>query len=162
MSDGLENSSNNVLSKLNMRWVVIVVAVILWGSSVFLREGGFLSGIFSSQLEKSLIIGKSTTEDFQKFRDNGGVSKDQFLYGFWVDSVSTNYDQKGKLSGFSLRFMKASGERVASVNAIKSEFKKYCGSKWDAYVAQTSDGITCLIRDGDLASSIEIQRLREE
>lgn len=139
----------------------LVLTVVLGVGAYYLSTPIFkLMGFGPTALEKSLVIGKSTKNDFQNFKDEGGLSKDNvWLHGFQVTNVSANYGKNDFLRGYELHFSKGFSTTVPSVNEIKKVFKGVCGSKWDVYLAKSENGIMCLISDGAEQTSIRVQKL---
>jgi len=89
--------------------------------------------IFSSKLEKALILGESTMADFRTLKESGGLDNDsnsEWL-GYTVTHVQTEYDTGAKLSGYVLSVNKNDYRRkLASFENIKSSMSGVCGINW--------------------------------
>jgi hypothetical protein len=100
-----------------------------------------------NDLEKSLIIHASTPEDFRSFKEKGGLEYVSDWRGYWVQSIEISY-RNNKASLILLRVNKTidfkAEQKLASVNNIKNDLVKECGTEWelgrasddDAYLAE--------------------------
>jgi hypothetical protein len=100
-----------------------------------------------NDLEKSLIIHASTPEDFRSFKEKGGLEYVSDWRGYWVQSIEISY-RNNKASLILLSVNKTidfkAEQKLASVNNIKNDLVKECGTEWelgrasddDAYLAE--------------------------
>ena len=95
---------------LNILRFIVLFACIMWvGKLMFfpyssntLTPSTISTPLPESLLDKITIIGKSTREEFSKFRDEGGINTNPIWHGLLVSSVEVNY-KGGFLSFFQLK-----------------------------------------------------------
>ena len=104
-----------------------------------------------NSLEKTLVLFKSTPEQFQSFKDDGGLEVNSSWNGYQVSSIETEY-KKGVLSFMHL-FIN-SGVNLATMNNLKKDLSKDCGNEWkikldgNAYSSETQT-TKCQIEKSD-------------
>lgn len=104
-----------------------------------------------NSLEKTLVLFKSTPEQFQSFKDEGGLEVNSSWNGYQVSSIETEY-KKGVLSFMHL-FIN-SGVNLATMNNLKKDLSKDCGNEWkikldgNAYSSETQT-TKCQIEKSD-------------
>jgi len=82
---------------------------------------------FHTPLERALIIGESTREDWTRFEAAGGVHsrESSSFYGHRPFAATVLYDDStGKARSFELRF----SAMLSTPNAIRESLEEYCGS----------------------------------
>jgi hypothetical protein len=77
-------------------------------------------------------LGVSTKDDFQRFKDDGGLNVHSAWRGYNVESISTEY------SGGTLSFLQAALSKNykdsngvdPSINNVRQSFAEECGDQW--------------------------------
>ena len=126
-------------------------------------------------LERAVLVGRSTRQQFAEFRNQGGLDKESSWRGFRVLSVETVYEpETGVLGMLQLTLMKSAHRmRLASFNEIAQSLVPECGSRWTQNDAQQIAGshmaengrTTCAVQespDGQVAVHILTRRVPTE
>jgi hypothetical protein len=93
-----------------------------------------------NSLEKSLVLFKSTPEQFQSFKDDGGLEVNSSWNGYQVSSIEIEY--KKDVLSFMHLFIN-SGATLATMNNLKKDLSKECGNEWkmstdgNSYLSET-------------------------
>jgi len=104
-----------------------------------------------NSLEKALVLRKSSRQDFQSFKDDGGLAINSSWHGYSVSSVELEY-KDGLVSFIHLGVN--SGSKVATMNNLKNHLAKDCGGDWkiklngNAYSAE-NESVHCYIESTD-------------
>lgn len=86
----------------------------------------------NNTLERVLVIGQSTKNDFINFKDMGALGAEANYKGFYTSNVSTFYDENKVLAWFEINLMKKwYSYDDASFNAVKKALVNYCGKEWE-------------------------------
>ncbi len=85
-------------------------------------------------MDRITKIGVSTNDDFQNFKDDGGLNVHGAWRGYSVQSISTEFTE-GKLSFFQVTLKKNYSDSNGvdpTINNLKESFSNECGSEWTA------------------------------
>lgn len=126
-------------------------------------------------LERAVLVGRSTKQQFAEFRNQGGLDNESSWRGFRVLTVETVYEPtSGTLGMLQLTLMKSAHRmRLASFNEISQSLVPECGSRWTQNDAQQIAGshmaengrTTCAVQespDGQVAVHILTRRVPTE
>jgi hypothetical protein len=92
---------------------------------------GFSFSFGDNLLEKALHVGSSDRNQFEAFKNEGGLQNVDTWKGYYVQSVSTNYDESGKLAILNIELVKSwPSKKTASINNLKGSLSSECGSNW--------------------------------
>lgn len=125
-SDGLANTLKAIGAILFAGFFVVLFLVKV------LAYFGLSFSLSNNVLENALHVGSSDLAQFEAFKNQGGLANEPSWKGYYVQSVSTNYDDKaGKLAILNLDLIKdISGKKLASVDNLKGSLSSECGSQW--------------------------------
>ena len=100
-----------------------------------------IGAVQPNSLEKTLVLFKSTPQEFQSFKDDGGLDVNSSWKGYRVSSIEVEY--KKNVLSFVHLFV-SSGANVATMNNLKKDLSKECGEDWkiqldgNAYSSETN------------------------
>ncbi len=115
-----------------------------------------------NKLEKAMQFGISTKDDFQAFKDNGGLnnSAQDSWQRFHVTAASALYNSAGKLSTMDLTVeQNLPDSKLASTNNLESALSSLCAGTWsshdDAAFLETAT-MNCSLSASPSAGTVEV------
>jgi len=111
--------------------------------------------VIQNPLERALIVGKSTKQNYRAFSDAGGLeNREQVTWrGYQVLSVRGWFSRENELlSGFEVVLINgAFGQKLPSIDNLKASLKDECGTTWtrvrDGTLTneKSGAGLVCLV-----------------
>ena len=146
MSAGSDESEVNWLGLV----FVVIVIVGLSGWYFWPSVSNTFHRVFhtSNSLEKVTAIGVATRQQYQQFKDDGGINKEDSWHGFHVSELNVGFDKADKLKLMEVVLFKVSnGYRDATITNLKGALSEICGSEWER--AEGDKGMNLLAKKGN-------------
>lgn len=109
-----------------------------------------------NSLERAVLVGRSTKQQFAEFRNQGGLEKESSWRGFRVLAIETVYEpSSGTLGILQLKLMKSFPRmKIASFNEVSQSLTPECGTGWTQNDTQQIAGYH-MAENGRIACAIE-------
>lgn len=94
-------------------------------------EGISTAGAATSELDRSTIVGQSTENQFQSFRNSGGLENNDNWRGYQASRVQVMHHENGVLAMLRVELTKSwPGRKLASIDNLRQSLSDQCGSSW--------------------------------
>ena len=117
------------------------------------------SSRMASPLDKILVMGHGTQEQWQKFIKDGGLQANDQWKGYTVQHVSLGFDPHDRLSEISLILTSGVDNRAPSFNNISRDLAKICGTDWHKGTPSTAENgnILCVFSPGKTTAYYQLE-----
>jgi len=142
--------------------ISLVICYLTCWSYVDWRFQAYFPGAFQSPLDKVTVMHVTKGEDFQQFKENGGLKINNHWRGYSVNEVLPMFgDKNGALDGLSMS-ISVDGSYMAkdgTIRNLKESLSDLCGSDWKLSegVYRIDDGKTiCMLENSEDGNEVKV------